>query len=66
MIVIKVIPGGVKTAFIESDSEFEKEIDAAFWPIVRKHVREMDRDLQDYMQFMQDEGPKLMKRGTNK
>ena len=65
MIIVKIVPGGVQTAFVEAESEFERQIDIAFWPIVRKYVRALDVDLQDFMTFMQDEGPKLGKTGTN-
>jgi len=46
MILIKVQPTGIKDVFIQAKSDREEELSMAIWPIVRQHVRALNRDLQ--------------------
>jgi hypothetical protein len=46
MIVVHISPGRVEKAFVQADSDFFEDLDLAFWPLVRKHLGDLDRDLR--------------------
>jgi len=65
MIIVHINPTGIEGVYFESNSESLEDLSLAVWPLIRKHLKRLQKDLKTISKFtlesLENKGNKISK-----